>query len=409
MINWSKLFAQRTTWVTNTVLRDMLKLTQQADIICFSGGLPASELFPIERFRQASDFVLSAHGQQALQYSTTEGYSPLRRLVAGYVSENGVPVDESNVIITAGSQQALELVGRLLINRDDRILVESPTYLGALQAFGIARPNFVIVSNDQEGLLVDELEALLEHGPKFLYVLPNFQNPTGTTLSLARREQLVQLAAEWGLPIIEDDPYSQLRYEGDHISSLIVLDHELNGLSNSSQRYAGSILYHGTFSKLLAPGLRIGWVIAPHEVIQKLSALKQGTDLHTSTFTQMIAYEVARDGFLEEHVQRLRDIYQHRRDVMLEAMERYFPAEAQWTTPAGGLFIFVTLPKGINTADLLADSLQQMVAFVPGAPFFPRGGGENTMRLNFSSAKPDRIEEGVKRLGILLKSLIETG
>jgi 2-aminoadipate transaminase len=403
MITWKNRYAQRTAWVTSTVLRDMLKLTQQTDVICFSGGLPAPELFPVERFQLAADIVLGGHAQQALQYSPTEGYSPLRRLVAGFVSRYGVPVDESNVIITAGSQQAMELVGRLLIDPGDRILVESPTYLGALQAFGFYHPEYVVVPTDTDGLLVDQLDPLLQAGPKFVYVLPNFQNPSGTTLPLERRVELVKLAAAWGVPIVEDDPYRLLRYEGDDIPSLIELDSQLNCADRNSACYTGGVLYHSTFSKLLAPGLRIGWVVAPAEVIQQLAVLKQGVDLHTSTLAQMIAYEVARDGFLEQHIERLRKIYHHRRDVMLAAMSRYMPQEATWTRPQGGLFILVTLPPGVDTNEVLADSLKQHVAFVPGSAFFPAGGGENTLRLNYSSAKPDRIEEGIKRLGSILK------
>ena len=403
MITWKNRYAQRTAWVTSTVLRDMLKLTQQTDVICFSGGLPAPELFPVERFQLAADIVLGGHAQQALQYSPTEGYSPLRRLVAGFVSRYGVPVDESNVIITAGSQQAMELVGRLLIDPGDRILVESPTYLGALQAFGFYHPEYVHVPTDTDGLLVDQLDPLLRAGPKFVYVLPNFQNPSGTTLPFERRVELVKLAAAWGVPIVEDDPYRLLRYEGDDIPSLIELDSQLNCADRNSACYTGGVLYHSTFSKLLAPGLRIGWVVAPAEVIQQLAVLKQGVDLHTSTLAQMIAYEVARDGFLEQHIERLRKIYHHRRDVMLAAMSRYMPQEATWTRPQGGLFILVTLPPGVDTNEVLADSLKQHVAFVPGSAFFPAGGGENTLRLNYSSAKPDRIEEGIKRLGSILK------
>jgi 2-aminoadipate transaminase len=400
VINWTDRYAQRTARVTGSTLREILKLTQQADVISFSGGLPAPELFPVERFRQAADLVLSAQGAQALQYSPTEGYSPLRALVASYLGR--LEIDEGNVLITTGSQQATELIGRLLLDPGDQVLVESPTYLGALQAFGVYRPRFVTVPDDEDGLIVEGLEQALEAGPKFLYLLPNFQNPSGTTLPLERREKLVALSDERDLPIVEDDPYSQLRYEGDHIPPLIVLDAERNGAVGRS--YAGGVLYHSTFSKLLAPGLRIGWVVAPAAVIQRLAALKQGVDLHTSTLAQMIAYEVARDGFLEEHAELLRTGYHRRRDVMLEAMEAHFPAEASWTRPAGGLFILVTLPAGVNAREVLVQSLKQMVAFVPGEPFFPDGGGENTMRLNFSNAKPDRIEEGIKRLGAILNT-----
>ena len=400
MLDWSNLYAERNTCVRNSALRDMLQLTQQADIIFLSGGMPAPELFPLERFREAADLVLTAHGQQALQYSATEGYMPLRQLVAGYLGQYGLQIHEGNVLITTGAQQATELIGRLFLNNGDPILVESPTYFGALQALGIYRPDYWVVPNDGEGMLVDELEPLFQRSPKLVYVLPNFQNPGGASLSLERREKLVALSETYGVPIVEDDPYSQLRYEGEHLPPLIAL--AARAQSNGTRHYTGSVLYQGTFSKLLAPGLRIGWVIAPTPVIQQLVRLKQGVDLHTSTFTQMIAYEVARDGFLEAHVQRLRKIYHHRRDVMLEAMDEYFPAGVTWTRPSGGLFIWVTLPAGIDAKKVLAESLKQMVAFVPGESFFPDGQCENTLRLNFSGAKPDRIVEGIKRLGNIL-------
>ncbi len=401
MMKWKDRYAERVSWVTSSALSDMLRLTQQADVISFSGGLPAPELFPVERFRQAADLVLRVYGERALQYSPTEGYSPLRRWIAGSLRQYGATVDESNVLITTGSQQATELIGRLLIDEGDPVLVESPTYVGALQAFGVYGPRFVVVPNDADGLLVNELESFLELEPKFLYLLPNFQNPSGTTLPLVRRKELASLSRSWGVPVVEDDPYSQLRYEGEPIPPLLALDAQANG---AERRYTGTILYHGTLSKLLAPGLRVGWVVATAEVIQQLAALKQGVDLHTGTLAQMIAYEVAKGGFLGQHIDRLRQIYQQRRDVMLQAMDTYFPAEVSWTRPKGGLFILVTLPAGIDARDVLAESLKQMVAFVPGESFFPAGGGENTFRLNFSNAKPDRIVEGIRRLGTALET-----
>jgi 2-aminoadipate transaminase len=400
MLDWTQLYAQRALEMTDTALRDMLTLTQKADIISFSGGLPAPELFPVERFRQAAELVLTVYGKRALQYSPTEGYSPLRRWVATQLNRYGMHVDENNVLITTGSQQASELIGRLLIDQGDPILVESPTYVGALQAFGIYRPRYEVVPTDGDGLVVEALEPYLLTKPKLLYLLPNFQNPSGTTLPLVRRQQLVLLSEAHGVPIVEDDPYSRLRYEGETIPPLVALDALQPGAKRPG--IPGSVLYHGTFSKLLAPGLRIGWVVAPANVIQQLAVLKQGVDLHTGTLDQMIAYEVARSGFLDQHIERLTKIYRHRRNVMIEAMEAHFPDCVRWTRPSGGLFIFVTLPEGVIARDLLIKSLEQRVAFVPGNAFFPVGGGENTLRLNFSNAKPDRIVEGIKRLGKVL-------
>ncbi len=399
-MNWNDRYAERVTRVTSSTISEMLRLTQQADVISFSGGLPAPELFPVERFRQAADLVLRVYGERALQYSPTEGYSPLRKWIASSVGRYGAPIDESNVLITTGSQQATELIGRLFLEKGDPVLVESPTYVGALQAFGIYRPSFVVVPHDADGLVVDRLGRYLEHNPKFLYLLPNFQNPSGTTLPLDRRQRLVALLRDRGVPVVEDDPYSQLRYDGEPIPPLLALDAQANGLE---RRYSGTVLYHGTLSKLLAPGLRIGWVVAAPEVIQQLASLKQGVDLHTGTLDQMIAYEVSKGGFLEGHIERLRQVYEQRRDVMLEAMDAHFPAQVTWTRPPGGLFILVTLPLGIDAREVLVESLKQMVAFVPGESFFPAGGGQNTLRLNFSNAKPDRIVEGIRRLGATLE------
>lgn len=401
MTNWLDLYSKRVATVRSTALRDMLQLTEQADVIGFAGGLPASDQFPIERFRAAADLVLKAQARRALQYSPTEGYSPLRQLVASYIKRYGVNIAEENVLITTGSQQATDLIARLVLDPGDGVVIESPTYFGGLQAFDFYNPQYLIVPNDQDGMVVDKLDPIFEKHPKFIYVLPNFQNPGGATLSLERRIELVKLAADKRVAIVEDDPYSMLRYEGENIPPLIVLDSRREG--GNGRLYNGNVLYHGTLSKLLAPGLRIGWVIAPAEVIQQLTVLKQGVDLHTSSLTQMIAYEVARDGFLEQHVQRLRDIYCHRRDVMLDAMEKYFPSNVKWTRPQGGLFIFVTLPADISAKAVLAESLKKMVAFVSGEAFYPDNSGDNTFRLTFSNAKPDRIVEGIRRLGDVLK------
>jgi 2-aminoadipate transaminase len=252
---------------------------------------------------------------------------------------------------------------------------------------------------DDEGLDVDRLEEALRAGPKFLYVLPNFQNPSGVTLSLARRRRLIELASHHGAPIVEDDPYGQLRYEGTHLPPLVKIDAEHHGCANGERSFRGGVLYLGSLSKTLAPGLRIGFIVAPEEVIAKLVQLKQGADLHTSTLTQMIACETAGGGFLDRHVTRIRDVYRERRDAMLDALAAHMPAGVVWTRPQGGLFLWVTLPEGLDADELLQDALRQKVAFVSGQSFFPRGGGRNTMRLNFSYCAPPLIAEGIARLG----------
>ncbi|MBP7689084.1 MAG: PLP-dependent aminotransferase family protein [Thermoflexales bacterium] len=399
---WAHRYALRTHGMGSSAIRELLKLTQQPDLISFAGGLPAPEMFPIAQIKTAADTVLTEVGAQALQYSTTEGYNPLRELLVRQMARYGIKVGIDNIVITSGSQQALDLIGKLLINPGDRILTENPSYLGALQAFTAYQAQYVTVPIDDDGLQVSNLEAALRSGPKFMYILPNFQNPTGVTLSLTRRYDLIALAEEYGIPIVEDDPYGQLRYEGEHLKPLVVLDSEYEGCEGDGG-YTGNVIYTSTFSKTLAPGLRLGWIVAPRDVVSKLVQMKQGTDLHTSSFDQMVAYEVARDGFLDKHIRLIRETYGHRRDVMLNAMEQYFPSEVRWTRPAGGLFLWVTTPESINTAELLKDAIAQKVAFVPGYSFHPNGGGHNTMRLNFSNAKDEMIVEGIRRMSVALK------
>jgi 2-aminoadipate transaminase len=386
----------------SSAIRELLKLTQQPDLISFAGGLPAPELFPIEEMKIACDVVLSELGARALQYSTTEGYAPLREMLARHMARYGIKVDADNIIITSGSQQALDLIGKLLINPGDRILTENPSYLGAIQAFTAYQAQYVTVPIDDDGLQVAQLEAALRTGPKFMYILPNFQNPAGVTLSLTRRYDLIALAEEYGIPIVEDDPYGQLRFEGEHLKPLVTLDAEYEGCQGNDS-YTGNVIYTSTFSKTLAPGLRLGWIVAPKDVVFKLVQMKQGTDLHTSSFDQMVAYEVARGGFLDQHVRRIRTVYRQRRDLMLQTMEETFPAEVRWTHPQGGLFLWATTPESIDTTDLLKEAIQQKVAFVPGYSFHPTGGGHNTMRLNFSNASEDMIVEGIRRLSVALK------
>lgn len=401
---WEYRYAFRTQQMSSSVIRELLKLTELPEIISFAGGLPAPEVFPVEQFREACNYVMDHFGPQSLQYSTTEGYRPLREMIARHISRFSSEVGADNILITSGSQQALDFVGRLFVNRGDYIVVESPTYLGALQAWNAYGAQYIPVRADEHGMIVDELEAALRVGPKFIYVLPNFQNPSGSTLSLERRKQLVKIADKYGVPIIEDDPYGQLRYEGEHIPSIVALDSEYRGPNGG--HYSGNVIYLSTFSKLLAPGLRLGWVIAPVEVIQKLVMSKQAADLHTSSFNQYVAHEVAKGGFLDEHVKTIRATYKERRDVMIEMMEEMFPAGVTWRKPKGGMFLWSILPEGMDSAEVLKRAVEKKVAFVPGEAFHPTGGGKNTLRLNFSYSSPETIREGISRLGITLKELI---
>ncbi len=425
---WNQRCAQRMQWMSASTIRELLKLTEKPDIISFGGGMPAPEVFPVNAFRAAADRVLSRQGGQALQYSATEGYRPLREWIVAQMARYGIESAPENVLMTSGSQQALDLIGKIMINPGDLILTERPSYMGALQAWRAYQAEFISVPVDGHGLRVDMLEEALCAGPKFMYILPNFQNPGGVTLSLERRRQLIEIADHYGVPIIEDDPYGELRYEGDHLSPLVVIDAErLSGHAlhapgggdyyahehtpgNGRAYMRGNVIYLSTFSKTLAPGLRLAWLVAPVEVVQRCVVAKQGMDLHTATLNQMIAYEIltGEEDFLGKHVRLIRSLYRERRDAMLSAMEAYFPEAVHWTYPQGGLFLWVTLPEGLDAAELLKDALAHKVAYVPGAAFHPDGGGHNTLRLNFSFCDPQRIETGIRRLGEVFANAIET-
>ena len=397
---WDHRYAQRTQRMKSSAIRELLKLTESPDVISFAGGLPAPEVFPVNEILDACIRVLRNQPALALQYGTTEGYLPLREMIARFTARVGFEVNPDNLLITSGSQQALDLLGKIFINPGDRILVESPTYLGALQAWNTYGAEYVPVDSDEHGMETDALEEALRTGPKLIYVLPNFQNPTGVTLSLERRKKLVELANRYGVPIVEDDPYGQLRFEGDHLPSVETLDAEWHPNSGS---YTGNVIYLSTFSKILTPGLRLAWVVAPPEVIRKLVQAKQGADLHTAVFNQMIAFEVSQHGFLDLHVQKIIEVYRERRDVMLDALEEHMPKGVSWTRPQGGLFLWITVPEYINTASMMIEAVQEKVAYVPGESFFPGGGGLNTMRMNFSYSNPQLINEGIGRLARVLK------
>jgi len=414
-----------------SAIRELLKLTESPEIISFGGGMPAPEVFPVEAFRSAADRVLAKQGKLALQYSATEGYRPLREWIARKMAQYGIESAPENVLITSGSQQALDLLGKVLINPGDLILTEKPTYLGALQAWRAYQAEFTTVPIDENGIQVDLLEEALTAGPKFMYILPNFHNPGGVTLSLERRRQLIEFSDRYGIPIIEDDPYGELRYEGEHIPPLVVIDAErfkdrhgrgvedngyFNGVpsvnGNSRAYMRGNVIYLSTFSKTLAPGLRLAWVVAPVEVIHRCNVAKQGMDLHTATMNQLIAHEILTGGeegddFLKGHVRLIREVYRERRDAMLNAMERHFPEGVTWTSPTGGLFLWVTLPEFLDSTELLKAAVEHKVAFVPGDAFHPHGDGRNSLRLNFSYCNPEKINIGIQRLGQVIEQAID--
>lgn len=404
MDSWAKHYAARMRGMRSSAIRELLKLTQRPDIISFAGGLPAPELFPMERVLEASQRVLRSQGCDALQYSTTEGYPPLRAYAAEQMERMGVACTADNILITAGSQQALDLTGKVLLDPGDRVVVGDPTYLGALQAWRAYEADFLTVPMDEGGMNLDRLEEALQTGsPAFIYAQPNFHNPTGWSLSGGQRAALVRLAAAHGVPIIEDDPYHWLRYEGADEPPLIALD-AARSPDGPGGLNAGNVLYLTTFSKTLCPGFRVAWMAGPQHVIARMTQAKQGTDLHTGTYAQMVAYETTRDDFIDEHVKTLRRVYDERRRLMLSLMTALFPPGVSWTHPKGGLFVWVHLPPSMDGAALLEKAIENKVAFVPGEPFHAHGGGRNTLRINFSNAPPRLIEEGMKRLAAVLET-----
>jgi 2-aminoadipate transaminase len=398
---WTDHFSQSAKQITSSAIRDLLKVTEQPDMISFAGGLPAPECFPTEELMAAAERVLVERPLAALQYGPTEGYRPLRDFVTSVMRGRGLTVPSDQVLMLSGSQQGLDALGKLFIDPGATVLVEEPTYLGALQAWRPYSPKFVTLPMDADGLDVTALENVLQAGerPRFLYLVSCFQNPTGITPSVERKQALLEVAAKYGLPIVEDDPYGELYYEGARPPILAALDANMHG----ELRH---VVYLSTFSKLLAPGLRVGWAVAPAELVAKLAHAKQGMDLHTGSLAQATAYEACRDGLLDRHVPTIRATYHARRDAMLASLEAHMPAAVSWTRPAGGMFIWLTLPDHIDTTELLQTSLEQRVAFVPGASFYANGGGTNTMRLNFSHSAPERITEGVARLARSIAALL---
>jgi len=397
---WNTLYARRLEWMTTSVIREILKVAQSPDVISMAGGWPEADLFPVEQLKTVADYVMTHMPRESLQYGLTEGLTPLRETLADQATEAGIPASAENIAITSGSQQALDLVGRILLDEGDTVLVENPTFLGALQSFRAYGVRFAPVPTDDDGVLVDEVESFLRTArPKFMYILPNFQNPTGVSLSLERRRRLVDLAERYGVPILEDDPYGQLRFEGDPLPSLASLDaaqHPENAAAGAYVR--GNVIHLGSFSKTLAPGLRVAWAVCPPEIARQIAMAKQGADLHTNAIAQAMAYEFIRRGWLPAQVERIRRTYLERRNAMLAALDEYLPEGVSYTRPQGGLFLWITLPEGMDAVALLKEAAKRQVAFVPGAPFFVDGRGQNTLRVSFASISPQIIREGIRRL-----------
>jgi DNA-binding transcriptional MocR family regulator len=386
-------FAKRMESLKASEIREILKVTQRPEVISFAGGLPAPELFPVKALQEVTRKILEEEGRHALQYSTTEGHPPLRRWIAGRLAAHeGGRFTADDILVTSGSQQGLDLTGKLFLDEGDVVLCESPTYLGAISAWNVFRPRWVEVPTDDEGMLPEALDELLGRHPdaKLVYVVPNFQNPSGRTWSLERRRRVMEVADRSEVHVVEDNPYGELRFEGTPLPSL------------ASFSRAGRVISLGTFSKVFCPGLRVAWVAARSSLHEKLVVLKQGADLQTSTLAQMQVARYLAEHDLDEDIARLIPVYRERRDAMLGALGEEMPTGVRYTRPAGGLFLWVELPEGVSARTLLDECLRNDVAFVPGGAFFPNGGHEETLRLNYSNMPVERIREGIRRLAAAL-------
>ncbi len=373
----------------------ILKLAEQPEVISFAGGLPAPELFPIEEMKQVDVEILEKEGRKALQYGAAEGYEPLRQWIAERMdSRYQVKTSTEEILMVSGSQQGLDILGRVFCDKNDIVLMESPSYLGAINAFKLSGPTFMEVPTDEEGMIPEALDKILteQSRVKMIYVIPDFQNPTGITWSLERRKAFMEVITRHEIPVIEDNPYGDLRYEGEFLPSLKSMDTK------------GLVIFSGTFSKIFAPGLRLGWLCADKDIINKCDIMRQSMDLQTASFAQRQAYYFVKNYDLEAHIKKIREVYKKRCHCMIAAMERYFPKEVSFTRPDGGLFAWVVLPEYINATEMLPVCLKQNVAYVPGACFYPNGGHANTFRLNYSNMNEERIEEGIRRLAEVIKA-----
>jgi 2-aminoadipate transaminase len=390
-------FAKRMSRIGVSVVREVLKVTERPEIISFAGGLPAPELFPIEAIAEGHAKVFRDSGTAALQYSTTEGWTPLREWIADRLkNRRGIQTTAEQILITSGSQQGIDLVAKIFLEPGDKVLVENPCYLAALQAFSAYEADFVAVESDDFGMRVDQVEeAIKRENPKLIYIVADFQNPKGTTLSLERRHHLLEISRRYRIPIVEDNPYGALRYRGKRLPVLASLDEE------------GLVIYLSTFSKTLSPGMRIGWIAATKEINQMLVIAKQATDLHTNTIAQRAVAKTLENFDYDGHISTLCQVYGERCLTMIDAITKHFPAETKWTKPEGGLFLWAELPEGLSGVELLEAALKERVAFVPGAPFFATQPKSNFIRLNFSNSKPEMIEEGIARLGRVIKAHIK--
>jgi 2-aminoadipate transaminase len=391
------IFADRMGNTRKSFIREILKVTQQPEIISFAGGLPNPGLFPVEEIAAASAKVLSEDGKNALQYSTTEGYLPLREFIAQrYLEKNGLKIDPNEILITNGSQQSLDLIGKVFLNKGDRVIIESPGYLGAIQAFSLFEPEFSNVPLLDDGIDTDMLDSTLSEGSaKLFYTVPTFQNPSGITYSRQKRIDTAEILDRHNVICVEDNAYGELRFAGDDLPTI--------------RNYSDNTILLGSFSKIIAPGLRMGWICAKKEVMEKLLIAKQAADLHSNYLSQRIIHQYLLDNDIDKHILKIKNAYGIRRDLMVNMMTEHFPEEIAYTKPEGGMFIWVTLPPGISSTDLFELAIKENVVFVPGSPFYTEDGiGNNTLRLNFSNSDFEQIEEGIKRLALCLERLTES-
>ncbi len=398
---YAGLFAARTRVMTSSAMRDLMAITERPEVISLAGGLPDTSTFPPESLAAIMAKMAATDAARALQYGPTEGLRVATECIAQVMAAEGTPVDPEDVLVTTGGQQVIDLVCKTLVDPGDVIVAEAPTYPGAVPAFSAYQADVVQIAMDDDGMRIDELEGALERleregrRPKFIYTIPNFQNPAGVTMSLPRRKRIVEVARERELLVLEDNPYGLLRYEGDPLPTLRALD---------GGHY---VVYLGTFSKILAPGIRLGWAAAPAPVLEKMNLGKQASDLCSSSLSQLFVASYFAHHRWQDYVASLRELYRRRRDTMLDALGEHFPREASWTRPAGGLFIWATLPDYLDTTDLLARALSRNVAFVPGRAAFLDGRGGSSMRLNFSGIDEDSIREGIRRIAEVVREQVE--
>lgn len=391
-------FSSRMDLLKGSAIRELLALANKPEVLSFAGGMPAPELFPVDKIKAATNAVLDEQGRVALQYSSTEGFPRLREQIAERMeAKNGIKTSAANILVTEGSQQGLDYSARVFLNKGDVVLLESPSYLGAINAFKACEPTFIEIPTDDNGMIMEELEKVLAttENVKMIYVIPDFQNPSGRTWPLERRQKFMEIVNKYEIPVVEDNPYGELRYENESMPALKSLDTK------------GLVVFLGTFSKILAPGYRLGWVCAEGEILKKYNFMAQAAALQASSEAQLVVSKFMDMFDLDEHVNTIRECYKRRRDVMLETMEKEFPPEAKFTHPDGGLFTWIELPEYIDTKEMAAQCLERNVAYVPGEGFFPNGGHDNCIRLNYSCMPEDKIVKGMTILGEVIKANIK--